>query len=72
MRNIKEVIDALGGYIKVAARIGINKNTVNAWRGRNSMPAKYDKIIVRMAADLSVDITPELLSDIRYFKEGSR
>lgn len=65
MQNLSDVIDAFGGYAKMADAIGCPPGTASAWKTRGSIPVRYWARIVEEAEVLGIaGITFELLGRI--------
>ncbi|MCV9940953.1 helix-turn-helix domain-containing protein [Boseaceae bacterium BT-24-1] len=55
MQNLADVIDAFGGYAKLAQALGCPAGTASAWKTRGSIPVRYWAQIVEEASLLGID-----------------
>jgi hypothetical protein len=54
----KELIVALGGNARVAAHLGIRPNAISDWFRRETIPARHQMALWRMARAASISWTP--------------
>lgn len=47
--TVGKIIDAIGGPLHVATSINVPPTTVNNWKGRNSIPARYHASLIRIS-----------------------
>lgn len=51
----KELIEALGGYVRVAERLGIESFNVRGYCYRGHIPVKYWPIIIQLAKEAGLE-----------------
>jgi hypothetical protein len=62
MQTFAQIIDALGGYAKIAEGVGCPPGTASSWKSRNDIPHRYWPKLVEMATEQGVSgVTFELL-----------
>ena len=54
MKNVPDLIEALGGSTRLAGNLNLPIATVGAWKARGSIPSRYYPSIVRIAAKQKV------------------
>lgn len=73
MQNLNDVIDAFGGYAKLAEAIGCPAGTASAWKTRGSIPVRYWSQIVARAAALGIEgVSFEALAKIASQSASAR
>lgn len=64
--SFTDLIDKLGGYLRLSEALGLPRGTVSAMRTRNSIPPEQWPAVVREAQRQGlVDITVESLAELR-------
>ncbi len=70
MQTLSDVIDAFGGYAKLASALDCPPGTTSAWKTRGSIPARYWSKIVEKANELGIEgITFDVLGRIAAQRE---
>ena len=66
MESHSDVIENLGGYLKLADALGLPKGTVSAMKSRNSIPPEHWPAVASEAQKQgSSKITVEMLAELR-------
>ena len=66
MKTAADVIDALGGYRRLASAIGVPPTTVSAWKSRGSIPAHQWSKLVEQARQVRLNgVTLESLASLQ-------
>ena len=66
MKTAGDIIDALGGYRRLATAMGLPPGTVGAWKARGSIPARHwGKLLDEIRRAHLADVTLETLAVLR-------
>lgn len=70
MQTLSDVIEAFGGYAKLASALDCPPGTTSAWKTRGNIPVRYWSKIVEKAAELGIDgITFDVLGRLAAQRE---
>ena len=66
MESFSDLIDKLGGYLKLSEVLGLPRGTVSAMKTRNSIPPEHWPVIAREAERLGLPgVTLDSLAELR-------
>jgi hypothetical protein len=63
MRDVSEIVTALGGAAIVAPRFGLSIKAVEMWERRGGIPGRWHLPILMLAAEKEVPLSPSDLSE---------
>ena len=58
IKNIDELVDALGGTSRAAAAIKVEAATVAMWKSRRQIPARHYLIVCQQVQKIGMQIDP--------------
>lgn len=58
LTSVDDVVDALGGTVKVAALAEVGKSAISTWRARGAIPAEYFLRVSAALRDLGKRASP--------------
>ena len=57
MKTASDIIEALGGTVKVARALDLTPSTVSSWKSANSIPAWRMEKVSKLAKRLGVEVS---------------
>ena len=72
VKTVRELMQHLGGQSETSRKIDVTQNAISYWCKTGRISSKYWKALIKVGADLGIELTPEDLMEIMLHEHRNR